>query len=444
MKRVLSLFLCVLSLSCAAQYQPETLAWGDFGNTIVYNGGTKGVELLLTDNQHQPQAKLFAEQLSQQGNLSAVLNMDSYITALEQRHATCFDAATPLSVYAQDLQQRHRFPHFTQAFITGFGTAGHYLYAMLSQIPKGMFRGAYSINLETQFTLPIPFCKPLLNIAWDSKTHNATILATTPLQTPWKLFNTTIWINQLMPHFSLLDNWQQDRRQFEQALATKQATSADTAISQLPLIEIPTHLSSTTPTSNTLAIIISGDGGWANIDKDIANALASKGIAVVGWNSLEYFWEEKTPDIAGKDLQGVINHYLNAWKKTKLIMIGFSMGADVMPFMVNRLDKDTQANILSVNLLNPSTSVDFVFHLSGWLQNNKEASHKLYPEVKDWKDWPSNCFYSETKESLCETIQENLGQKPDKQQLFYLPGDHHFNGNYQQLIELILKNSTAQ
>ena len=76
--RILSLFLCVLSLSCAAQYQPETLAWGDFGNTTIYNGGTKGVELLLTDNQHQPQAKLFAEQLSQQGNLSAVLNMDSY------------------------------------------------------------------------------------------------------------------------------------------------------------------------------------------------------------------------------------------------------------------------------------------------------------------------------------------------------------------------------
>ena len=45
-----------------------------------------------------------------------------------------------------------------------------------------------------------------------------------------------------------------------------------------------------------MAVIYSGDGGWRDIDKDIAGALQEKGIPVVGVDSLRYFWSEKTPD----------------------------------------------------------------------------------------------------------------------------------------------------
>jgi hypothetical protein len=45
----------------------------------------------------------------------------------------------------------------------------------------------------------------------------------------------------------------------------------------LPIIEIPAK-----QPGATLAIVISGDGGWAGIDKAIAAVLAERGIAVVG------------------------------------------------------------------------------------------------------------------------------------------------------------------
>ncbi len=44
----------------------------------------------------------------------------------------------------------------------------------------------------------------------------------------------------------------------------------------------------------TFAVILSGDGGWAGLDKKVAAALAAQGIDVVGIDSLRYFWSERT------------------------------------------------------------------------------------------------------------------------------------------------------
>lgn len=454
--RIAVWFLLLVSACCNAQFpfqrqsatpdQPERFSWGDFGNTFIYAGGTEGVQLILTDTEHQTVAMGYAAQLSQQGNLSAVLTIENYLAGITQRNASCFDAATPLSVYAQDIQQHHQFHHFSQPFITGFGMAGSYLFAMLTQIPKGIFRGAYSINWNDNIALPVAPCNNSSQFSWNP-THRHVLLNIDSLPaTPWKLFNTHPLIQQWIPDYPLLKNWQADKQKFETSLNQPVDDDDKKAIANIPLIEIPAIDSSTRNSDNKdlLAIVISGDGGWANIDKDIANQLAQEGIAVIGWNTLDYFWEEKSKTTIGKDLQATIDYYTAAWDKHRLLLIGFSMGADVMPFMVNQLDNETKATITSVNLLNPSTSVDFVFHVSGWLGSSGEAAHVLYPEVKDWNQWTTRCFYSETEQSLCEEIQEHSAQKPDKQQLIYLPGDHHFDGDYQKLVQFILGKSESK
>lgn len=442
--------LVFISYQCHAQYQPATWIWGDYGKTTIYAGGNKSVQLILTDNTQQQTAQHYAATLSQQGNLVAVLNTDYYLSNISQRKASCFDAATPLSVYAQDLQNRYKFPHFSQAFITGFGTAGSLLFAMLSQIPKGIFKGAYSINAGAAIILPIALCSPNNAVAWPNPETPLQIDYTQQLPTPWTMSNKAPWFDRIIAS-AFVPTWEVDRKNFEDQIEfnenqTQHNRSKDNLlnddISALPLIEVTANPQGEYAKSSIMAIIISGDGGWANIDKDIANNLANKGIPIVGWNSLEYFWEGKTPDIAGKDLQKVIHHYNTLWNKNELLLIGFSMGADVMPFMVNRLDEKTKSTLLSVDLLNPSITVDFTFHLSGWLKSSNEAPYALYPEVAEWSQWNTNCFYSETKDSLCEKIKTMRSNIPGSQRFFYLPGDHHFDGNYDQLTKLILENST--
>jgi len=77
------------------------------------------------------------------------------------------------------------------------------------------------------------------------------------------------------------------------------AVSALAAEQKLPLVEVP----STRGASDTLVVFVSGDGGWAAIDKSISKVLADNGLPVVGLNALQYFWTKRTPDTAARDLE---------------------------------------------------------------------------------------------------------------------------------------------
>ena len=106
------------------------------------------------------------------------------------------------------------------------------------------------------------------------------------------------------------------------ALPPPPATLAD-----LPLVEVPA-----TGTGDTFAVLLSGDGGWAGLDQDVAAALSTQGIPVVGLDSLRYFWTPRTPDGLAADTDRMIRYYLAHFVKQRVLLIGYSQGADVLPF----------------------------------------------------------------------------------------------------------------
>ena len=114
-------------------------------------------------------------------------------------------------------------------------------------------------------------------------------------------------------------------------------------------------------------MIVSGDGGWAEIDKDVSAGLAGAGVPVAGWNSLDYYWTPRTPEAASADLSRIVGHYSRFWGKPRVLLIGYSFGADVLPFLVNRLSTESRAQVAGVSLLGLSDTAAFEFHLSSWL-----------------------------------------------------------------------------
>jgi len=118
--------------------------------------------------------------------------------------------------------------------------------------------------------------------------------------------------------FSVSRNWLPQFREEFQRLATRsnrQPQSSKADLQDLPLVEVPAG----TPTKDAMAVILSGDGGWAGIDREVAGVLAKRGIAVVGLNSLKYFWTKKTPEIAAGDLNRILRAYLTTWKKDNIV-----------------------------------------------------------------------------------------------------------------------------
>src|SRR5438105_14698329 len=104
--------------------------------------------------------------------------------------------------------------------------------------------------------------------------------------------------------------------------------SALMILAALPIVAVPAKTA-----SPAFAIFISGDGGWAKIDKTISEELARSGIPVTGLNSLKYFWTKRTPDEFARDVGTLIDKN----SARDVVLIGYSRGADVLPFADNRL-----------------------------------------------------------------------------------------------------------
>ncbi len=197
---------------------------------------------------------------------------------------------------------------------------------------------------------------------------------------------------------------------------------------KLPLVEVP----ATKDASDTLVVFVSGDGGWASIDKAISKILADRGMAVVGLNALQYFWTKRTPDSAARDLQWIVENYLVNWKKERVMFIGYSRGADVLPAMISRLPAELQAKTRLVALLGPSLKVQFEFHVSDWMRSSS-TGYAVKPEVDKLTPHRILCLSGEDdKDSLCRLL------SGPHISVIILKGAHHFDGGYDKLARIIL------
>ncbi|WP_138471921.1 AcvB/VirJ family lysyl-phosphatidylglycerol hydrolase [Poseidonocella sp. HB161398] len=115
------------------------------------------------------------------------------------------------------------------------------------------------------------------------------------------------------------------------------------------------------------AIFLSGDGGWARFDDRIADILATRGMPVLGISSLKYLWTARSPAEIAADLAR-----LDAAARTRLgrdrpVLIGFSMGASVLPFALPHLPPEMADRLAGVVLLSPEARTGFEIVVGGWL-----------------------------------------------------------------------------
>jgi len=205
------------------------------------------------------------------------------------------------------------------------------------------------------------------------------------------------------------------------------------SLADLPIVEVPA-----TGASDIFAVFLSGDGGWAGIDKKVAAALASRGIPVAGIDSLRYFWSERTPDGLADDISRVLRYYAARWNKQRALLIGYSQGADVLPFAINRLPASAKRMTVLAVLMAMSGSADFEFHLSNWISSGSSGRDVL-PEVRRLRRPPALCIYgSDDDETICPQL------RSASVQLMRLEGGHHFDGEYDKVAEAILSAVTQR
>jgi type IV secretory pathway VirJ component len=163
------------------------------------------------------------------------------------------------------------------------------------------------------------------------------------------------------------------------AMGAAPAAAQQAPVNGLPLVEVPAEA----PRSGDLiAVLLTADGGWAALDRGVADDLARGGIPVVGWSSLDYYRKPRTPDEAAADLARVLRHYLPAWGARRAMLVGYSFGADVLPLLVNRLPDDLRQRVAGVALIGFSPNAVFEFHVSEWLGMVRGRKYPTLPEIR--------------------------------------------------------------
>jgi len=142
----------------------------------------------------------------------------------------------------------------------------------------------------------------------------------------------------------------------------------------------------------------------------------------------------RPPGESARALETTIRHYQIAWHRPRVILIGYSRGADVLPFMANRLPPALRNNIDLIALLGLEPTIDFRYRPS-WIPfyHPKEPQFAVRPEVEKLRGQKILCVYGEKeKDTLCKSLEPTLAM------IVKTKGAHHFAGNYKAVAEAIL------
>jgi len=203
--------------------------------------------------------------------------------------------------------------------------------------------------------------------------------------------------------------------------------------------------------SDVMAIIFSGDGGWADLDRQLGIAFVDRGIPVLGINTFKYYWHQRSPDQSAQELDALMTKYLTAWSKQRIWLIGFSFGADVLPTIVDKLSSENRARITQMVLLSPSRDVTFEIELEGYMIKQgwfKQHLKTLLEHINPIQHYdalsplqalnqnpPVVCYFGidDSDDSACSDprLPMWIVVHPKK-------GDHHFDGGYQPLARQML------
>lgn len=190
----------------------------------------------------------------------------------------------------------------------------------------------------------------------------------------------------------------------------------------------------TSPASTPFILYISGDGGFNSFSAGLCTIINKQGFAITAINAKSYFWNKKTPEKATNDISDYLDKQFQNRKNQQLVLVGYSFGADVMPFIVNRLPAVLKNKLLSVLLLSPSTSTDFEIHWLDMLGNSKKRSMDVVAEINKLGLVKTVTIFGDDETGF--TVQ-NIKLKNYTNE--NLPGSHHFDGNTDEVARMLIK-----
>ena len=413
----------------------RALDGGRFGAVREFepDGELRGVVIMFSDHGGWRAAdSAAASQVAAAGALVVGIDTPSYIAHLDKADKSCRVLIGDAEAMSRAAQRELNAGPYLFPILAGVGEGGTVAAVILAQARINTVAGAVSVDPAPAISSIRPPCSDVSQMTvaadaaeqppagsqgyWSVGLRPGSALVLQDRLTRWETAGLPITSRNLVSAQSDLE-----------ALVAlvvphlrSDSSAAGNCLASLPLIPMPAE-----HPGGVLAVVLSGDGGWRDIDKKVTDELRARGVSVIGWDSLRYFWHRKTPDQVAADLAEVIRSYSVQWRSKRVALIGYSFGADVLPFAFNRLPHDLQANVAMITLLAFSSSADFEISVGGLL--GAPASVAALPVAADVARIPGGliqCFYGRDEpETGCTGL-------PSGAEVIRTPGGHHFDRDY--------------
>jgi type IV secretory pathway VirJ component len=187
-------------------------------------------------------------------------------------------------------------------------------------------------------------------------------------------------------------------------------------------------------TNKPIIFFISGDAGFNTFTKSLGTDLHTLGYDVFALDTRAYFWNKKTPEQTSLEVENYIKQQLQGRKNQQVVLLGFSFGADVTPFVYNRFTADLKKKIQKVFIIGPSKSNDFKIHLDEYFGVEPKGSLQVIPEINEMGTVPVMVVLSDFEFTRFPYKTITLGANYHWK---HIVGNHHYGNNTQMLAKFI-------
>lgn len=181
---------------------------------------------------------------------------------------------------------------------------------------------------------------------------------------------------------------------------------------------------------------ISGDGGMNSFSTSLCESLNKKGYEISALNAKTYFWDKKTPEQTASDVSNYLAKKLSGRKNQQVVLIGYSFGADVLPFVINRLPPSLNEKLRVSFIMASSGNTDFEIHWADIFGKGKKRSMDVVSEINRIRPADKIVILNGSDEQDLDLSKITLKKYTHE----VIPGGHHFEGNIDEIVKVILND----
>ena len=268
-------------------------------NLVYFKSPKKGLVIYISDSNFPATAE-YAKKMAELSYYVANIDSNFLLSNSMITKNNCLNIAEKILNISHQLQKTYSIDKAELPILVGNNEGATLVYIALAQADITSFHAGVSINFAPQIATKTSFCQNIndvmevnTNVANSHSALNR-ISSSKHLGTNWYIFqNTANAKNSDANNFIAQIN--------NAKLAVTESTTNNSGIvdpiteaiqilqwldprlpeqvlsnnsdSDLPLIEVPVKENQKLIQSTTMAVLLTGDGGWAEIDKNIANEL---------------------------------------------------------------------------------------------------------------------------------------------------------------------------